>query len=112
MFNPLDHCLFGVRAGVLNVQGLPALTAPGEGGQRLVVGWLVPLWLLTLWFAGYALSCVAQLMVKQERKRTLHMVSPLCWLCSVRCASLVHALSSYEAARLWPNCSVSTQLCF
>jgi hypothetical protein len=59
----------------LGVQGLPALASPGEGGQRLVVGWLVPLWLLTLWFTGYTLTCVAQLLGKQERKRTLQTVS-------------------------------------
>jgi hypothetical protein len=62
-------------AGVLSVQGLPALASPGEGGQRLVLGWLGPLWLLTLWFTGYTLACVAQLLVKQERKRTMRMVS-------------------------------------
>jgi hypothetical protein len=70
-------------AGVVNVQGLPALASPGEGGQRLVLGWLVPLWLLTLWFTGYTLTCVAQLLVKQERKRTMRMVSGA-MLCKIR----------------------------
>jgi hypothetical protein len=62
-------------AGVLSVQGLPALASPGEGGQRLVVGWLAPLWLLTLWFTGYTVNSIAKLLAKQERKRTLQMVS-------------------------------------
>jgi hypothetical protein len=56
------------------VQGLPALASPGEGGQRLVVGWLVPLWLLTAWFTGYTLSCMAQLLVKHDKKRTWQTV--------------------------------------
>ncbi|WIA22838.1 hypothetical protein OEZ86_009786 [Tetradesmus obliquus] len=68
----------GSIQGVLAVQGLPALASPGEGGTRLLAGWLLPLWLLTLWFTGYTCNCVAQLLVKQEGKRTVKMVLLAC----------------------------------